>query len=149
METELIAPCGMNCAICSAYLAQKYDLKKQGIRRIYCTGCRPHGKYCVFKQKNCKQAGNGLIQYCYECTAFPCRRLKQLDKRYRTNYRMSMIENLDFIKEQGIEKFLKKEKETWRCSECGGTISCHGGLCFKCGVEKLKAKKKGRYRWEE
>jgi hypothetical protein len=149
METELIAPCGMNCAICCNYLAQKYDLKKQGIRRTYCAGCRPRRKNCVFMQKNCELLGNGLVQYCHECTEYPCRRLKQLDKRYRTNYRMSMIENLNFIKVQGIEHFLKKEEDKWRCSACGGTISCHGGQCFKCGIEKLKARKKGRYRWEE
>jgi hypothetical protein len=100
-------------------------------------------------KKSCERLGNGHVQYCYECTGYPCRRLKQLDKRYRTNYRMSMIENLDCIREQGIEKFLKKEEEKWRCPECGGMISCHGGLCFECGVERLKAKKKERYKWEE
>jgi hypothetical protein len=148
METALIAACGMNCALCSAYLAREYDLKKQGIMKTYCAGCRPRGKNCIFMKKSCERLGNGLAQYCYECTEYPCRRLKHLDKRYRTNYHMSMIENLDFIQEQGIETFLKKEEEKWRCPECGGTISCHGGLCFKCGVERLKAKKKQRYKWE-
>jgi hypothetical protein len=61
---------------------------------------------------------------------------------------MSMIENPDFIREQGIKKFLKMEEEKWRCPECRGTISCHSGLCFKCRVERLKAKKKERYKWE-
>jgi hypothetical protein len=149
METTLIAPCGMNCAVCSAFLARKYDLKKQGIMRSYCAGCRPQGRNCAFMKKNCERLGKGLVPYCYECTEYPCRRLKHLDKRYRTNYRMSMIENLDFIKEQGMEQFLKREEEKWLCPDCGGTISCHGGLCFKCGVEKLKAKRKGRYKWDD
>ena len=148
METVLIAPCGMNCALCSAFLARKYELKKRGIMRSYCAGCRPQERNCAFMKKSCERLGNGLVQYCYECTEYPCRRLKHLDKRYRTNYHMSMIENLDSIREQGMEQFLKREEEKWRCSECSGTISCHGGLCFKCGVEKLKAKKKGRYKWE-
>jgi hypothetical protein len=148
METALIAPCGMNCAVCSAFLARKYDLKKHGIMGSYCAGCRPQGRNCAFMKKSCERLGNGIVEYCYECTEYPCRRLKHLDKRYRTNYHMSMIENLDSIKEQGVEQFLKREQEKWRCPECGGTISCHGGLCFKCGVEKLKAKKKGRYKWE-
>jgi hypothetical protein len=149
METALIAPCGMNCALCSAYLAREYDLKKQGIMRSYCPGCRPRGKNCVFMKKSCERLGKELVQYCYECAEYPCRRLKLLDKRYRTNYHMSMIENLDFIADQGIKKFIKKEEEKWRCPSCGGTITCHGGLCFKCGVERLKAKKRGRYKWEE
>ena len=138
----------MNCALCSSFLAQKYDLKRHGIMGYYCAGCRPRGKNCAFMKKSCERLGNGLVQYCFECTEYPCRRLNNLDKRYRTNYHMSMIENLDSIKEQGMEQFLKREEEKWRCPECGGTISCHGGLCFKCGVEKLKAKKKGRYKWE-
>jgi hypothetical protein len=147
MEKILIAPCGMNCAICSAYLARKYDLKKQGIRRSYCEGCRPRGKNCAFMKRSCERLGDGLVRYCYECAEYPCQRLKRLDKRYRLNYHMSMIENLNFIKENGEAEFLRKEVERWQCPECGGTISCHGGLCFKCGVERLKSKK-GRYTWD-
>ena len=30
---------------------------------------------------------------------FPCRRLKELDKRYHTRYHMSIIDNLNYIKE--------------------------------------------------
>jgi hypothetical protein len=149
MESVLLAPCGMNCAVCSAYLAKAYDLKKQGIMRSYCEGCRHRGKNCTFMKKNCERLGNGLIKFCYECPEYPCRRLKQLDKRYRSKYRMSMIENLDFIQEHGIRKFLKKEQEQWQCPSCGGTITCHGGLCFKCDIEKLKARKKNRYKWED
>ncbi len=149
MESILIAPCGMNCALCSAYLARKYDLKKQGIQRSYCAGCRPRGKNCAFMKKSCARLGNGLVQFCYECPEYPCRRLKHLDKRYRTNYHMSMIENLDFIRDHGMKRFLISEAKKWQCPECGGTISCHGGLCFSCGVETLKARKKGRYKWEE
>lgn len=33
-------------------------------------------------------------------------RLKQLDKRYRTNYNMSMIENLNNIQKLGLKGFL-------------------------------------------
>ena len=29
---DLIAPCGMNCAICSGYLAYKNDVKNKGVR---------------------------------------------------------------------------------------------------------------------
>ncbi len=36
MEAILVAPCGMNCGICSAYLVGKYDLKKQGVNKGYC-----------------------------------------------------------------------------------------------------------------
>ena len=138
----------MNCAVCSAYLAMKHDLKKQGIMRTYCAGCRPRGKNCAFMKKSCELLGEGKVKYCYECIDFPCRRLKVLDKRYRTNYHMSEIENLEYIKAHGMAAFLKREGEKWKCPECGGVICCHDGICFACGLEKLKNKKK-KYRWED
>jgi hypothetical protein len=148
MEEVLVAPCGMNCGVCSAYLSMKNDLKRQGIMRMYCIGCRPRGKNCAFMKKSCELLGEGKVQYCYECKEFPCRRVKQLDKRYRTNYRMSMIENLEFIKEHGMNEFLEKEEKKWKCPECGAVICCHNGICYACGLEKLKNKKR-RYRWTD
>jgi len=59
-----------------------------------------------------------------------------------------MIENLEYIEEFGIERFLKKEGEKWKCSECGGVICCHNGICFSCNLDKLLDKKK-LYRWED
>jgi hypothetical protein len=147
MEEQLIAPCGMNCGVCVAYLAQKNDLNKQGFKRIYCPGCLPRGKNCLFMKSKCEKMGEGLVRFCFECTDYPCRRLKGLDKRYRTKYHMSMIENLDFIKANGIEAFLEKETAKWACPECGETVCCHNGLCLNCSLETLKQNRK--YRWGE
>ena len=148
MDVELIAPCGMNCGICSGYLAFKYDVKSKGIRMPYCIGCRPRDKQCAFLKKRCNLLLEGKVQYCYECEDFPCTRLQHLDQRYSSNFRMSMLENLEYIRENGIEQFLLKEEEKWKCPECGAVICCHNGICFNCGLDKLKNKKK-RYRWED
>jgi len=69
-----------------------------------------------------------------------------LDKRYRTKYHMSMIENLDYIKEFGMENFLTNEGAKWNCAKCGGAICCHNGLCLNCDIDMLLENKK--YRWE-
>ena len=61
----------------------------------------------------CQLLSKGSIRFCYECSNYPCKRLKALDKRYLTKYHMSMIENLDYIKEFGMEKFLTKEGGKW------------------------------------
>lgn len=145
MEEELIAPCGMNCGLCISYLAGKNDINKSGFSRKYCAGCIPRDKNCTFMQ--CDLLRKELVQFCYECAGYPCSRLKSLDRRYRTKYHMSMIENLEFIKDQGIDKFLEKEEAKWRCSECGGMICCHNGLCLNCEIEKLQ--KNTKYRWNE
>jgi hypothetical protein len=147
MEEQLIAPCGMNCGVCTSYLAMKNDLKNKGFGKGYCPGCLPRGKNCAFIKKQCEQLGKGLIRFCYACPDFPCRRLKKLDERYRAKYHMSMIENLNFIKLHGMAKFLENEAAKWRCPECGGVICCHNGLCYECQLEILRRRPK--YRWEE
>lgn len=145
MEEQLIAPCGMNCGVCVSYLAMKNDLKKKGFAKSYCAGCRPRAKNCAFMNKQCAKLGQGLVQYCFECSDFPCHRLKDLDQRYRTRYHLSMIENLEFIRAQGIERFLAREEAKWRCPACGAVICCHNGLCLTCSLDQLRQNK--QYRW--
>ena len=147
-EAALIAPCGMNCGICGGYLAMKYDVQRQGLRMGICRGCRPRDKQWAFIQKSCPLLLSGDVEYCYECNEFPCRNLQHIDERYRERYRMSMIENLEYIQDNGMVAFLEKEKEKWKCPECGGVISCHNGICYSCGIEKLKAKI-NKHRWED
>ncbi|NDL67826.1 DUF3795 domain-containing protein [Clostridiales bacterium F-3ap] len=147
MEEKLIAPCGMNCGVCVNHLAMVNDIRKQGFRRKYCPGCLPRGENCTFMKDSCDLLGKGLVRFCTECPDYPCRRLKALDKRYRTKYHMSMLENLECIREHGMEAFLEKEEEKWRCPGCGGTISCHNGLCLHCDLDKLRRKQ--TYRWDD
>ncbi len=143
----LIGPCGMNCAICSRYLSSKNKIDYKEVKIPYCSGCRVKNK-CAF-QKKCNLLNENKINFCFECNDFPCERLQKLDDRYRANYKMSMINNLKFIKQNGISKFLKIEKEKWQCSSCKGLTCCHNGLCFKCDLAKLKNKKQAKlYRWE-
>jgi hypothetical protein len=148
MNRELIAPCGMNCALCAAYLARKYGIKGKGVRMTSCEGCRPRNKKCAFLKKRCEVLLNNEIRYCYECNSFPCQRLKTIDKRYQTKFHMSMIHNLTEIKQRGVDQFLTEQRMKWRCPCCGGIVCCHNGLCFKCDFDKLQQKKR-KYSWEE
>ena len=138
-QSSLIAPCGMNCALCSAYQAETLDLKKKGIRWTCCPGCIPRGEHCLHMRSSCEIIGNGRVRFCYECADFPCARLKRLDKRYRTKYNMSMIENLLMIREQGMEAFLSAQAAKWTCPTCGEQlITCHRNLCLRCDLEALR-----------
>jgi hypothetical protein len=128
---SLIAPCGINCGICAAHLRDKNP----------CPGCRaPDASKPVTrlrcKIKTCRTFRNGNAKYCFECKDFPCDVLEHLDKRYRTKYNMSEIENLDYIRDNGIRKFLKYEEKRWTCPRCGGTICVHKGYCVECGKKK-------------
>jgi hypothetical protein len=128
MEEALVAPCGMNCNICSSHLRKKNP----------CPGCPERAS--VFKSKcvviNCEELKASESGYCYECKKFPCRRIRQIDERYR-KVGISNIENLETIRDKGMAYLLQKEKEKWRCPECGATL-CNNGICFNCGVDKLK-----------
>ena len=144
MQTQLIAPCGMNCALCVSYQFYENDYNKLGFHKSTCPGCILRGKHCTFMAKSCERVGKGLVRFCFECPDYPCLRLKSLDKRYREKYNMSMIENLEAIKTNGMESFLKSQKEKWRCPVCKGVICCHHNLCLACDIQKLKNNKSHR-----
>ena len=119
----------MNCSLCLGYQREK----------SHCNGCRNEKniKYktkgsanCVIK--NCEILKDTKSKFCYECSKYSCTRLKQLDKRYRTRYGMSMLENQEYIKESGIKEFIKKEDIKWKCNTCDGLICVHRGYCLNC-----------------
>lgn len=129
-DSNLIAPCGMNCAICLGYQREKNK----------CPGCRETdayesscGRKCIIR--SCETLKINNWSYCSDlCEKFPCIRLKNLDKRYKTKYGMSMIENLENIKKFGVEKFVKSEQERWKCPKCGELLCVHRDFCLKCKI---------------
>jgi hypothetical protein len=147
-SADLIAPCGMNCNVCSGYLAWQHDVKNKGVSMSYCAGCRPRDKKCAFLKKRCDRLLKHTVQYCNECPEYPCENLKHIDTRYQTFFQMSLLENLTYIKKKGMEQFLQMQEKKWRCPSCGGFLCCHNGLCFDCDIERVKTKKK-KYRWDD
>ncbi len=128
----LVAPCGMNCNICSGYLAYSRNIPRQRGKITHCIGCRPRNKRCAYIKGHCEKLLKNSIDFCFECADFPCQRLKTLDKRYRTNYSMSMIENLNEIKRNGINNFLKNQRGKYTCPKCEGVIYIHNKKCYDC-----------------
>ena len=126
-EGQHIAPCGMNCSLCIAYQRDKNKCHGcNGVndgKPIHCIKCRI---------KNCETISCNNSKLCYECDKFPCRRLRELDKRYSTKYSMSMIDNLLKIKQEGVNAFIEKEREKWTCKDCGNLICVHRGYCIHC-----------------
>ena len=118
IERPLIAPCGIDCALCP--------------------GCRGgdegKAKSCIACAiSRCNHLADGSFQFCFDCSQFPCSRLKRLDARYRAKYRMSPLENLEAIRERGIESFVEAERGRWACQACGGLQCVHTPACIYCG----------------
>jgi len=130
---DLIAACGMNCRICIGYFGYTMNGKR---RKMKCIGCRPRDKSCAFLKKYCKILINKEVEYCYECPDFPCTHLEKLDTGYKERYHMSMIENLKYIRDHGIDEFLKQQEKKYQCPECGGVICVHNGVCYSCENSK-------------
>lgn len=127
MTAELIAPCGMNCRLCRDYQKEKGR----------CGGCRPgpDGRSLFeCRIKTCAMKLESALPFCYACHDFPCRRLKKLDARYRAKYRMSQIENLENIRDNGLDEFLRGEADRWKCAECGSVLCVHNAACPSCGT---------------
>ena len=130
ISEELIAPCGMNCAICSRYLSYVKNLK-----RSQCSGCRAINHSCDYLFAKCSGVNNSKkdnVVFCFECEQYPCKEIQRMDKRYRKNYKMSTIENLDYIQKFGIKKFINNQYKQHSCSKCGELISIHNRKCFNC-----------------
>ena len=116
MKRELVAPCGINCRLCYAYIRPKKP----------CRGCRVNHKDKPKSCTNCvvvnceKRLENGW-ETCASCEK-KCRRIKQLNVRYLAKYHVDVVENLAHIGENGMEEFLQWEDARWRCPHCKAAI---------------------------
>lgn len=78
------------------------------------------------------------ITYCFECSEYPCKQIKRLEKSYNIRYHASLMENSQTVKEQGMDGFLVQQKEKYTCPECGGIISIHDAECSECQWKYLE-----------
>lgn len=126
MNNSSIAPCGVICDICLGFQRSKNK----------CVGCNNTGNkpyHCtVCSIKTCSEKNGNEKLLCYDCIKFPCRRIKDLDKRYTIKYGESPIQNLFKIKEIGLDSFIATEIEKWKCSNCGDLLCVHSQVCLKC-----------------
>ncbi len=125
-DENRLAPCGVYCAACSAWLDSKNP----------CPGCRALDEQITRKScRNCAKkrcaAAQG-VRWCFECTRFPCARIKDLDKRYRQNYGVDLIQN-GRDAQADMAAFLRAQQTRFTCPACGGTIDQHHRRCSVCG----------------
>jgi hypothetical protein len=128
MNPMMVAPCGLNCSLCRAYLR----------KRKPCPGCRGGDSHksnaslaCAIR--NCKELAAGGHQFCCCCNNFPCAELLHLDARYQAKYGVSVIANLERIRAVGAERFIAEETAKWSRAKCGSMLCVHKPLCPNCG----------------
>lgn len=130
IDTIMFAHCGMNCKVCYKHCYHKKPcegcLKSDVGKPEHCRDCNI--KDCV------KQKG---LSYCFECAEYPCKQIKSLEKSYNKRYQESLIKNSDFVRMNGLEKFMEQQKKVYTCPKCEGVISLHDRECSEC-YEKIK-----------
>jgi len=129
MKDLTIAPCGVICDICLAFQRSKnkcVGCNNTGNKPYHCTVCRI---------KTCPEKNGNDKLLCSECDKFPCKRIKDLDKRYIKKYGESPVNNLLKIKEIGLDEFIKLERKNWICENCGQLLCVHRNICLNCGSE--------------
>lgn len=139
-RVNLIAPCGMDCGVCSAYLAYSHHIPRKRGLITHCSGCRTRQKKCAYLKGHCARLAKGKVEYCFQCGVYPCERLKHLDWRYQTTYGMSFLANLDLIRKEGPEALVVLQHARFGCARCGELRSVHNQRCFVCDkIESWRA----------
>ena len=130
---EQIAPCGMNCGVCSGYLALSHAVPPKRGFISHCAGCRARKKRCAYLKGQCQLLAGGRVSFCFECAKFPCKHLEHLDNRYQTRYGMSPIQNLEEIRDKGMRRFVENQTERFLCPKCRTDAVCvHNKKCYRC-----------------
>ena len=111
-----IGVCGLDCGLCPRYYT------KGTSRCLGCAGPNFLNKHpscsfitCCVKKKN--------LEVCAECSEFPCSKFKS-EKEYQQLKESSsypsykkVISNLNFIRENGIKKFIEQQKKRMKLLE--------------------------------
>lgn len=125
IETIMFAPCGMNCMVCYKHCYHKKPcdgcLKSDKGKPEHCRRCKI--KDCI------REKG---FSFCYECSDYPCRQIKYLEKSYNTRYNASLMEDSAFVKAYGLTAFMRQQKDRYACPVCNGIISIHDAECSEC-----------------
>ena len=132
-HAKMIAPCGLDCSVCIGALREESP----------CTGCwGPDDTKPEFCSSQCKIATCTIRKtlpggFCDECPQSPCTETMERENRYTNDYPLSEspMENLAFIRKEGMTAFLDRERTKWSCPSCGGTFCVHTGRCATCGAD--------------
>ena len=145
---QLVGICGLYCGTCPKYLAprnQDREYINQNSREtgyppeeIRCDGCLsehvfPSCRDCRHGFRRCAEEKG--VTWCFECREFPCQRLRDFLPIHVVNgisHHARLIEELMYLKEHGVEAWLKKQDREGRCPQCGKMLYWYDRICSGC-----------------
>jgi hypothetical protein len=148
---KLAGICGIYCGTCPGYLAYRENdieqLEKRAqrhgitIEEAQCNGCfsdkvMPSCVECRLGFRKC--AREHKVTWCFECSDFPCQRLKDFSDIHIVDgisHHAHVIDELQYMKEQGIEAWLAKQEKGGRCPQCGKRLYWFTRVCPGCQTQ--------------
>jgi hypothetical protein len=161
---HLAAACGTYCGACPAYLAKHggdEQLRMRLQRRsssgpakaqkgippsnwmdgLVCDGCLSGGVLAGHCQR-CDVRLHALNTQsgsrCTDCEELPCYRITSLVNMGGYLHRLEYLPNLKRIREMGVQEWVIKEEERWRCPKCSLPMSWYDAECARCGEPRSK-----------
>ena len=142
-DKTLAAVCGLYCEACNLYIATKEDPQRLKMmaeifqvseEEVKCYGCRAEkrGPYC----QTCKMYPCAMergIDFCVQCADYPCEDLKRFQSEMP--HRIELWDDLEQIKAEGYEGWLKNVRENYACPKCRTINSAYDLKCRRCGWE--------------
>ena len=163
-KVHLAAACGTYCGACPAYIAKhgedeqiKTKLQKRSssgptkpakgippsnwMDGLLCDGCLSGGQLAAHCQR-CNIRLCALNKQnnsrCSDCEELPCYRMTNLMNMGHYLHREEYLPNLKKIREMGVQEWVKKEEERWRCPQCGLPMRWYDAECVGCGKPRSK-----------
>ena len=149
---KLVGICGIYCGTCPSYLAQQEndmaELEKRArernftIEEVRCDGCHSDNLMptCVECRHGFRQcAREHGVTWCFECPDFPCQRLEDFKHVHIENeisHHEHLIEELQYIKDHGLEAWLGKMDKEGRCPQCGKRLYWFTRVCPDCHTRR-------------
>lgn len=155
--------CGLYCGACDILMAYKTGnktnfscfwteprlkayQKSQGNTcsksdlELKCHGCKSDTVFvncrsCVIK--NCAIEKN--VEHCPQCKDYPCNFIADLKNGEKVlNHLKEKEDNLQKIKEIGVNNWLLEQEKRWKCPGCQTSFSWYSSVCSNCGEDLSK-----------
>lgn len=139
-QMELAASCGLYCGVCRVHMAHANDdlefkerlAEELGltVEDIKCEGC--HSDVLFVGCKSCgirSCVSEKAFEGCHQCSDFPCR----LIENYPLHHCRRVMERaIPARRALGVEEWIGKERQRYRCPYCGGKAYMGEKECWDC-----------------
>jgi hypothetical protein len=91
-----------------------------------CVICRHGFRMCAQEKR---------VTWCFQCTDFPCQRLKvfrDVNVLNGISHHKNVITELRYLKRYGVDKWLAKQEKSGHCPDCGKMLYWFSLECPDC-----------------